>query len=373
MDYTTVPFYEKMAPMLERLKKYRVPLLYLLAGFIIGWLLPLTSPLSSGQITSLRGMSVRVSSINYQYISPLLACDVGSEDAFPEFAPLRDKLTDLINREIAKGDAQHISLYLRSLKGGRWLDINENETYAPASLLKIFVMMAYYKEANETDNPSLLEQQVPFESSAFANDGTDEVGGTIDHLVDGKLYTIDQLINQMIIYSDNDAYATLLNHFDPTTLKMLQGISQDLSVPLPVTHAETSLDFMPVDAYAMIFRVLFGSTYLSERYSSKALALLAQAKYTTGLVAGVPSNLQVAHKYGIRAVVDPTPENPNQLHDCGIVYYPNHPYLLCVMTKGLDLAKEQEAIQEISSAAYSWLDAFYKALPVTTTATTTPS
>lgn len=356
--------------MLATLRTYQTALLCLLVGFIFGWLLPLTSPLSSGQITSLRGMTVRVSSVNYEHISPLLACDIGSENAFPEFGPLKDTLTALIHKEISAKDVQNVSLYLRLLKGGRWLEINNTETYAPASLLKIFVMMAYYKEADEADNPGLLQEQVPFESSAFAKDGTDQVGGTIVHLVPGKPYTINELINQMIIYSDNDAYATLLDHFDPDTVTRLEDISTDLQVPLPVTHAENSLNFMTVDAYSMIFRVLFGSTYLSDRYSEKALALLAQAKYSTGLVAGVPSYLTVAHKYGIRAVLDPTQDNPNQLHDCGVVYYPDHPYLLCVMTKGLDLTREQKAIQMISAATYTWIDAFYHSPPATTTSPT---
>lgn len=357
------------------IRRLWMPLACALAGGIIGWLLPLTSPLSLQQITSYRGALLFQSNIGYKFISPLLACDVGSEDAFPEFVPLKQLLTNLVNQEVAAGDAQHISIYLRSLRSARWLEINGDETYAPASLLKIFVMMAYYKEANETDNPGLLQKQIPFMSSATYGNNTsdDAVGGAIVHFTGGKLYTVDQIINQMILYSDNDAYATLLNNFDPQTLYMLEAISTDLAIPLPVTRRENALDFMSVDKYSMVFRVLFNSTYLSERYSEKALQLLSQVKYTTGMVAGVPAGLPVAHKYGIMAVPVARAITPNQLHDCGIVYYPNHPYLLCIMTKGENLAAQQDSIKNISAAVYEWLDAYFKTLPSPTDATSTPS
>jgi beta-lactamase class A len=304
-----------------------------------------------------------------------LACDVGSEEAFPEFAPLKQKLTNLIDKKVASGDAQDISVYLRSLNNARWFEIYGAKTYAPASLLKTFVMMAYYREADATDNPRLLQQQIPFISSVAYGNNTenDAVGGAIVHLTGGKLYTVDEIIDQMIIYSDNDAYATLLNNFDPQTVKALETISTDLDIPLPVTRNENSLDFMSADDYAMIFRVLFGSTYLSERYSEKALQLLSQAKYTTGIVAGVPANLTVAHKYGIKAVPVVSASTPNELHDCGIVYYPNHPYLLCIMTRGKSLPAQQTSIKDISATAYQWLDAYYKTFPPSSGAPSTPS
>lgn len=356
----------------------RRPSLFLLcaacavAGGVAGWLLPLVSPLSPAQVASYRGAVLRQSSADYQFIAPLLACDIGSEEAFPEFVPLKQTLTNLINEQVAAGDADGISVYLRSMKSARWFEINGNQTYAPASLLKIFVMMAYYKEANETDNPGLLQQEIPFKGSATY--GNDVVGGTIVHLVNGQRYTVDHIITQMITYSDNDAYDTLLNNLDPQGVQMLMTVFADLAIPFPTTtQSEDALDFMSVDKYSMVFRVLFGSTYLSERYSEKALQLLSQAKYTTGIVAGVPSNLVVAHKYGIRAVPVVSAATPDELHDCGIVYYPNHPYLLCVMTKGENLVAQQAAIKDVSATTYAWLDAFYKALPSSSGASSTPS
>jgi hypothetical protein len=56
----------------------------------------------------------------------------------------------------------------------------------------------------------------------------------------------------------------------------------------------------------------------------------------------------VAHKFGERIMGDSF-----QLHDCGIVYYPDNPYLLCVMTKGHDFYKQQTAIQIISKFIYN--------------------
>ena len=42
----------------------------------------------------------------------------------------------------------------------------------------------------------------------------------------------------------------------------------------------------------------------------------------------------------------------NELHDCGIIYYPNHPYFLCVMTKGADFPVLAGVIREVSQTAW---------------------
>ena len=82
----------------------------------------------------------------------------------------------------------------------------------------------------------------------------------------------------------------------------------------------------------------------------------------------------VAHKYGVLVVPQTaTTTASDQLHDCGVVYYPNHPYLLCIMTSGNNLAGQQTTLKDISAAAYRWLDAYYKSLPSANVASSTPS
>ena len=106
-------------------------------------------------------------------------------------------------------------------------------------------------------------------------------------------------------------------------------------------------NFMSPDEYSLVFRVLYSSTYLSERYSEKALNLLSQAHYKGALVAGVPAGITVAHKFG-----DTTVANSPELHDCGVVYVPNDPYLICVMTKGSSFAGLQDTIKSVSANTY---------------------
>lgn len=333
------------------------------AGIAGGWYLHQATP------SMYKGGVLYQSNAPFTYIDPLFACDVGSQEAFPEFAPLKSQLTDLINKKIAAGDAQAISVYARSLRSGRWIEINPGQTYAPASQLKVFVMMAYYREADDTDNPDLLNKKIIFEASASSTQ--DNPGQIIPHLVGGQAYAIQQVINQMIIYSDNDALNTLVDNFDSQTLVAFNSIFANLNIPSPVTQSESALNFMTVDNYAMIFRVLFGSTYLPTRYSEQALGLLARAQYKDGIVAGVPGNLKVAHKFGVTTVLSTTTGTgtntaSNELHDCGIVYYPNnHPYLLCVMTEGQDFGKLQQSIQDISKTTYAWLSNYYDSLQVT--------
>ena len=82
--------------------------------------------------------------------------------------------------------------------------------------------------------------------------------------------------------------------------------------------------------YASIFRALYNVSYLPLDASEKILTWLVDARFPPGLVAGVPAGTQVADKFGERQL----PDGTRQVHDCGVVYFPDNPYLLCVMTKG---------------------------------------
>jgi hypothetical protein len=102
-----------------------------------------------------------------------------------------------------------------------------------------------------------------------------------------------------------------------------------------------------VKDYGMFFRVLFNASYLSKDSSEKALKLLSESTFTKGLVAGIPSGVSISHKFGERVMGD-----TRQLHDCGIVYLPKQPYLLCIMTRGKDFDQLAGVISEISKKVY---------------------
>ncbi len=87
--------------------------------------------------------------------------------------------------------------------------------------------------------------------------------------------------------------------------------------------------------------------------SEKALGLLSSAKFEEGLSAGVPSEVKVAHKFGER---EESETNEIQFHDCGIIYFPNNPYLLCIMTKGNNLTNLETVLSTISKMVYEEVD-----------------
>ena len=84
--------------------------------------------------------------------------------------------------------------------------------------------------------------------------------------------------------------------------------------------------------------------------------MLSEVKFNKGILNGVPENILVAHKFGEMQTV----EGERQFHDCGIVYYPKHPYLLCVMTRGQNWDELSSTIGETSKEIYTDIDQRYK-------------
>ncbi len=340
------------------------------AVFVLGagsmWLL-IGHPSSAAMAQALRGKMVRENDSAYSLVNPVLLCDTGTEEAFPELRPLKDTMSALIASQVTSDSVDNVSLYLRSLKSGRWFEINGDEKYSPASMLKVFVMMAYDKEAE--DDSSVLQKFVSFEASP--NPAADTPGQIIPHLVGGRTYSVEALLRQMVVYSDNDALNTLVDNFDKKTLADFNDIFTELNIPSPATANEQGMDFMSVNEYSTLYRLLYSATYLTPEDSEKALMLLSETSYHDGIVAGVPATTTVAHKFGVaRAAAQNGAPEVDELHDCGVVYVPNHPYLLCVMTRGSNYAELQQDIQAISKAAYQGLTEFYKTLDAASTTTT---
>ena len=123
-------------------------------------------------------------------------------------------------------------------------------------------------------------------------------------------------------------------------------IFNDLS-PDGSTGEKALENFMSVYEYSRFFRILYNSSYLNNENSNKALEILSRVDFKSGLVAGTPANITVAHKFGERENGD-----EKQLHDCGIVYHPENPYLICIMTRGKDFDKLSEVIAELSKITY---------------------
>ena len=282
----------------------------------------------------------------YQYINPLLMVDANVKKKLGEFKDIETKINSVISEEHQKGNIDSVSVFFNDLNDGRWMDINESEKYNPASMMKIPVMIAIFKAA-ETNRMN-LKQQIYYTGGDNIN--AMEYFKPTKSIKAGKTYTVDELLFYTIAYSDNNAVQLLLQTMDS---KNFLEVYTDLGVSIPQKADD---DYMTVKQYASFFRVLYNASYISRDYSEKALKYLTEPDFTIGLTAGVPANVKVAQKFGERTIFAPDGKVlERELHDCGIVYKPGHPYLLCVMTKGKDFIKMAQSIKSVSQETYDFL------------------
>jgi len=283
-----------------------------------------------------------------QFINPILECDNTESVELKSFEKDVNLLVDNIKKNQNIDD---VSIYFRELNLGYWFGINMNIKFAPASLLKVPIMIAYYKEAEK--NPDILKKELILDSLYEKQDQFFKT----KELEIGKKYTIDYLIEKMIVDSDNNA-KDLLTKNDKNHI-LTKKVYDDLGLENPFADSDYVL---PIKEYSRLFRILYNASYINKEMSNKALKLLSRVKFKDGLIAGVPKDIVVSHKYGIREIETNTNNGVSevnifnayfQLHDCGIVYEPSRPYLLCIMTKGNNINDLSNTIKKIADLIYN--------------------
>ncbi len=307
-------------------------------GGIIGWTIRGDS---SGYI------SVRQVSRTYKFIKPLLFVKTPEKNALPEYRPLRESFTNLADRLKAENKVEDIAIYFRNLNTSQWVGVNVDQRFAPASMLKVITLIGILLEAES--KPSFLSSTVTVPSADKLPQVEQVDYGPKDPVISNRTYTINELLSHLIIDSDNTADYVLRSILGEDKRSK---IHDDLELPEPNSGTGYT-----AREYSYIFRTLYNATYLSHGLSEQVLNSLTKTNFTQGIVQGVPKDIVVSHKFGIRTIEDE--EIYQELHDCGIVYYPDHPYFLCVMTRGKDLKELEGVLKTVSELAWQEFTKLY--------------
>ncbi len=278
-----------------------------------------------------------------QLVRPLFAYETPDARELPQYDALETRLERYIEEVKGKGTTSTVSVYYRDLQNGRWIGIEENKTFHPASLLKVPLMIAYFKQVES--RPWLMKYEIPYRP--ISGESSYETPST---LVAGETYTVEELIERMIVDSDNGATYTL---FDNIETDRLADVYTDIGISDP--EDDSTKYQISTRTYALFFRILYNATYLTPSMSERALKLLTRTTYHKGLTAPLSKDLTVAHKWGEHVVVKNDVAAAVELHDCGIVYHPKHNYLLCVMTHVATEQAAEEITKSVSNIVYDFV------------------
>jgi beta-lactamase class A len=248
--------------------------------------------------------SVRIR--NYKYVKPLLFSDRLCET--DHFLDMKMAANEAVNAFKASGDISSASIYLRDFDNGEWMNLNPYETYHPASLFKVPIMIAIMRMAEK--QPGLLDKELLFNPPKDLNLPTQNYRSK--SIEAGKKYTIRELLQYMISYSDNKANWLLKDFMDAKTYNDM-FVDFCLGLPLPDQKPE-EIQISAKD-YSVFMRTLFNSTYLQPENSELAVSMMAACDFEDGFMKGMPAGTKMAHKFG-----EWDNHQEFQLHESGIIY-----------------------------------------------------
>jgi len=267
------------------------------------------------------------------------------EDSKGRISNLEAAVTDFISQSQSEKKASRVAVFYRDLSTRQWFSVNADSEFYPASLAKLPLAIAYYKVSDL--ELSIFDQQIPLTvSKEYSNVGQKI---SVDSPMEaGAPYSIRRMIEDMLVYSDNRPIGPLLGFMRPDVWKKVYA---DLGVRKQSDDGKEEWSVTP-RVVALMFRSLYNGSYLDLGSSQELLSVMTRARYGKGLVAGVDPGVRVAHKFGEATMVEQDSTLTSVLHDCGIIYKPKNPYILCVMTEGKDFGALEKVISDISQIVY---------------------
>lgn len=233
---------------------------------------------------------------------------------------LRQQVTAIPTEKAVK-----YSIYVKPLGEDSKAIILNSHQMASASLIKIPIMIEAFHQKNQG--------HLDFNEPVITKHAYSVEGGSIYNLPDGTLLTMGQLLNLMIVQSDNSATNTLI---DKLTMKHINAMIRSLGCKETILQRKM-MDFEAVKQgrqnytsitdMANLLEKLYLSQCLDPENDRTMLNIMLKQEDNTVIPAQLPHDLKIAHKTG---------ELTGMYYDCGIVYGHSQDYILCIMAENVE-------------------------------------
>ncbi|MCX6792023.1 MAG: class A beta-lactamase-related serine hydrolase [Candidatus Gottesmanbacteria bacterium] len=276
---------------------------------------------------NLRSSEFEKSKKTFSYLSPRVLSD-NNNDILIDFLPLRTKL-----HELTQDYDMTFAYQFEYLPTGNSLGLNEDVKFSAASLIKLPVVMAYYHQKER-----LKQSEDP--TVTIAPDDIDKGYGDLWTKGAGAPVNLLDAVRLSLTASDNTAIMMIAHRVEK---KDFDAVYEGLDIDFQQVGNEV---IITVQQYAYILKSLYFSSVLTQKDSQAILTMLTQTDFRDKLVAGVPAGIMVAHKTGQLA---------DQLfQDCGIVFLPKRPYILCMVSKS-DEQSTARRMKDLSKTIYDYV------------------
>ncbi len=266
------------------------------------------------------------------YLSPRIFSE-NPNDVIINFIDLRNQL-----REYTKKIPEQLGIYFEYLPSGTSIGINEKEEFELASLLKVPIAMAAIDQiqSGKINASTLL---------TLNKSHLDPYYGELWQEGPGYKLTLEKAIEIMLTKSDNTAAGGISDALPTGSTEKIFDL-----LDIPKVQKGAALVVTPKN-YSSILRSLYLSSILQVSDSNDLLYTLTRTDFHDRIANGIPQTVKVAHKIGIHTEPDMT---KSIFTDCGIIYVPKRPYILCVMVES-DEAKALQYMADISRIIYTYV------------------
>jgi beta-lactamase class A len=237
-----------------------------------------------------------------------------------------------------------IGLVIRDLDSGWALEVNPERLFPAASMVKVPIMAACLKAAEE--GRFSLQDDLKLKRSDKARGS-----GILQRRAIGSTYSIEELVELMVTRSDNTATNMLIDllgfNYLNQTFKQI-GLQQTVlsRKMMDFRSREKGIEnFTSAREMADILELIYRKGCVCSSVSEKSLEVLKSQKINDRIPRLLPRNTVVAHKTGLERQV---------CHDAGIVFTENGNFLISIFTKTTSSPiTAKRLISNVSSLAYT--------------------
>lgn len=239
-----------------------------------------------------------------------------------------------------------IAVAVQDLETGGEILINADESFHPASTIKVHVMMEVFRQANAGLLP--LDDCLPLlnsftsiaDGSKYSLDVNDDSEITL-YQRPGESESIRELTRLMIVRSSNLATNILLEKVGPKSVQdfihvlgiegvlVRRGVEDNAAFRLGMNNSATARGL------TQTMRMVAEGNVVSKSASEQMIEIMLKQEFNESIPALLPASARVAHKTGWTGEF---------YHDAGIVFPKNRkPYAVSLMTRGFAENNESAA------------------------------